>query len=230
MRWIAEIRALRVVALALLKAGMRAHFFRSVVPFAAAFLASTLALARPPTPEASNAPSSYVQPASVPFPTTALQAGVGPSGLVSTWRGDGGAGGSGRLGLLLFGVLAPDAVMRLNYATVDDRLLTVLSFGLTGYVPLRTIRPYARAAFVHQHEESRAAIAEAPGNAALGVGPGIRHRAGFAGALGAEAPIAQRGRSTFTFGGDVTASHFPDPRGPSTYVGGTLWITIHHAL
>ncbi len=226
----AEIPALWVVALALLTAGMRGHFLCFVLPFAAAFLASPLALAQPTSPEASSPPSSYVQPASVQFPKTALQAGVGPTGLASTWRGDGGAGGSGRLGLLLFGVIAPDAVVRLSYATVDDRLLTVLSFGLTGYVPLRIIRPYARAAFVHQHEESRAAIAEAPGNAALGVGPGIRHRAGFAGALGAEAPIAQRGRSTFTFGGDVTASHFPDPRGPSTYVGGTLWITIHHAL
>ena len=174
--------------------------------------------------------NTSVQNVSVSFPRTALQAGVGPTGLASTWRGDGGAGGSARLGLLLFGLFAPDAIGRLTYATVDDRMLTHLSFGVTGYVPLRRLRPYARAAFVHQHEESRAAIEDAPGNAALGVGPGIRHRAGFAGALGAEAPIAQQGRSTFTFGGDVTATHFPDPRGPATYVGGTLWITLHHAL
>jgi hypothetical protein len=209
------------------------------VLFASALFARAAHAASAPAPSApENAddadtvvPSRARSPASE-FPKTAVELGVGPTGLASTWRGDGGAGGSARLGLLLFGVLAPDVLMRLRYTTVDDRLLTYLSIGMTGYLPLGVVRPYARLAFVHQHEESRAAIEDGPGNAALGVGTGIRHRAGFAGGLGIETPVArmQHGRSLFTLGGDVTATQFPDPRGPSTYVDATLWVTLHHAL
>jgi hypothetical protein len=164
------------------------------------------------------------------FPRTAIQLGMGPSAIASTWRGDVAAGGSLRLGLLLLGVVSPDILTRLAYSTVDDRMLTYLSLGVTGYVPLRVVRPYARLAFAHQHEESRAAIEDQPGNALLGVGPGIRHRGGVAGALGVEAPLARKGRSIFSIGGDMSATHFPDPRGPATYFGGTLWASIHHGL
>lgn len=191
-----------------------------------------LALLGPSTTLAAEAPEATPRDTGPTnkFPRTALQAAVGPSAVTSTWRGDAGAGASARLGILLFGAFAPDVLTRLVYSTVDDRLLTYLSIGATAYVPLPRVRPYARLGFVHQHEESRAAIEDGPLSAALGVGPGIRHRAGFAGALGAETPVGTQGRSTFTLGGDVTATHFPDPRGPTTYFGGTLWVTLHHAL
>lgn len=167
---------------------------------------------------------------SVPFPKTALQVAMGPTGGASTWRGDPSAGGAFRLGLLVLGAFAPDVITRLSYSNVDDRMLTYLSLGVTGYVPLRVVRPYARLAFAHQHEESRAALEDHMGQSLLGVGHGVRHRGGFAGALGLEAPVGRQGRSHFTLGGDVTATHFPDPRGPSTYVGGTLWASLHHSL
>ncbi len=180
--------------------------------------------------EAETTPPAPPTSAVGAFPRTALQVGMGPSAVASTWRGDIAAGGSFRLGLLVLGVLAPDIVTRLAYSTVDDRMLTYLSLGVTGYVPLRIVRPYARLAFAHQHEESRAAIDDQPGNAVLGVGPGIRHRGGFAGAVGAEVPLGRKGRSVFSIGGDVNATHFPDPRGPATYFGGTLWAALHHGL
>ena len=130
----------------------------------------------------------------------------------------------------MFGFIAPDFVSRLAYSPVDDRLMTYLSVGVTGYLPLRVVRPYARLAFAHQHEESQAAIHEEPGGALLGVGTGIRHRGGFAGALGVEAPVARQGKSIFSIGGDLNATHFPDPRGPATYFGGTFWAALHYAL
>ncbi|MBK6693066.1 MAG: hypothetical protein IPG50_12820 [Myxococcales bacterium] len=179
---------------------------------------------------AEESPADAAAAGSETFPKTALQAAVGATGGVSTWRGDPGGGGAFRLGLLLGGVVAPDVVTKLAYSLVDDRLLTVLSFGVTGYLPLRVVRPYARLAFVHQHEESRAAIEDGPFNAALGVGAGIRHRAGGVASLGAEVPVMRRGRSFFTLGGDLSATHMPDGRGPSNYFGGTLWASIHHGL
>lgn len=200
-------------------------FFLAALVGSSALSARASAAEAPPSETSSAAPSDPRA-----FPRTAIQLGVGPSGSASTWRGDGGAGGAARLGLLLFGVVAPDVLTRLTYSTVDDRMLTYLSLGATGYLPLRVVRPYARLAFVHQHEESRAAIADGPGDAALGVGPGIRHRAGFAGALGAETIVGRQGKGVFTFGGDVTATHFPDPRGPATYVAGTVWVSLHYGL
>lgn len=195
----------------------------------AAALLMVATLARPA--HAADAPQTATSPKLVGgFPRTALEAGVGPTGVASTWRGDGGAGASARLGLLLFGVVSPDVLTRLQYSLVDDRMLTYLSLGVTGYIPLRVVRPYARAGFVHQHEESRAAIEDGPGQAALGVGPGIRHRAGFTTALGLDLPVGHQGASYFTLGGDVAATHFPDPRGPATYVAGTLWVTLHQGL
>lgn len=181
--------------------------------------------AEAPTPEPAGSTND-----SRAFPRTAVQLAVGPTGGASTWRGDALVGGAARLGVLLFGVVAPDVVTRLSYSMVDDRMLTYLSVGATGYLPLRIVRPYARLAFVHQHEESRAAIEDGPGDAALGVGPGIRHRAGLAGGLGAETVVGRQGKALFTLGGDVTATHFPDPRGPATYVAGTAWVSMHYGL
>lgn len=202
-----------------------ASFLGTLIGAIVAAGATSASAAEAPSPESSSAAGDPRA-----FPRTAIQLGVGPSGGASTWRGDGGAGGAARLGVLLFGVVAPDVVTRLTYSTVDDRMLTYLSLGATGYLPLRVVRPYARLAFVHQHEESRAAIEDGPGDAALGVGPGIRHRAGFAGALGAETIVGRQGKGVFTLGGDVTATHFPDPRGPSTYVAGTVWVSLHYGL
>jgi hypothetical protein len=199
--------------------------------FPHALSAALLAAFAPASASAAEEPEPAPQPvAERPFPKTALQFGLGPNAALSTWRGDVAGGGSLRIGLLLLGAVAPDFITRLNYASVDDRVATYLSLGVTGYLPLRLIRPYARLAFVHQHEESRAAIGEDPSHAALGVGHGIRHRAGYAGGLGLDVPVLQRGRSTFTFGGDVTATRFPDPRGPELYVAATFLASIHHAL
>lgn len=212
---------------------MRSRSSTTSLLAAAALLALALASRSAGAAEPDAAPASTTSKAAAsaePFPRTALEAHAGPTAMGSTWRGDGGAGVSTRAGLLLLGVVSPDVVTRLVYSTVDDRLLTHLSLGVTGYLPLRALRPYARLAFVHQHEESRAAIEDGPLNAALGVGPGIRHRAGASSALGVDVPMGRKGRSVFALGGDLTATYFPDDRGPAAYFGATLWASIHHGL
>ena len=159
-----------------------------------------------------------------------VEGALGPGASASTWRGDAAVQTSLFLGLRFGDLISIDALTRLGYATVDDRMLTYLSFGVTMFGRVWKLRPYARLALVHQHEEPRSAIKDDPGGAVLGVGNGIRHRGGFGGSLGLQIPIAQvRSTELFT-GGDVTSTYFPDSRGPAFYWGAGLWLGANFRL
>lgn len=108
---------------------------------------------------------------------------------------------------------------KLGYGTVDERLLTYLSLGPEVRPALsEVVRPYLRGTVVHQHEENVDAAQDQPYQALVGVGDGIRHRAGVAGALGVELPFAQHLVGDFYASLDLSATYFPDDRGPHRYL------------
>lgn len=110
-------------------------------------------------------------------------------------------------------------VGKLGYASVDERMLTYLSFGPEVRPQLfDRVRPYARATVVHQHEENVDAAQNQPFQALAGVGDGIRHRAGFAGALGLEIPFTEHRKGDWYASIDLAGTYFPDDRGPHRYL------------
>jgi len=146
----------------------------------------------------------------------------GTTTYASSWRGDYGAGGTLRAGLRFSRVFSVDFQVWESLATVNERLNTGLSLGITGVVPLRLVHPYARLFAMHQHEEGLVSVEYAPAGTLFGIGAGIRHRAAGGLSLGAEVPIPTRGdgRLTPVFFAEVTSSYFPDDTlGPHTYVG-----------
>jgi len=147
---------------------------------------------------------------------------AGATSYASTWRGDFGGGGTLRAGVRFEHVVAIDFQTWESYATVNKRDNTGLSLGVTGYLPLRSARPYARLFAMHQHEEALVSVENAPMGTVFGIGNGIRHRAGGGLSLGAEIPFAATGsekRLGWILVADATAQYFPDDAlGPHTYV------------
>lgn len=161
-----------------------------------------------------------------------IQVASGPQVQGSSWRGDTSLAQSLKLGARFENIIAIDALVRLGYATVDERVLTYISVGATLYGSLARgrVRPFGRLSAVHQHEEPMAAFRHDAFGALFGVGDGIRHRGGFGSSLGMDV-IVSKGRATeFLFGADANGTWFPDPRGPSIYYGGGLWAGLNYSL
>lgn len=136
----------------------------------------------------------------------------------STWRGDWMVGGQLRLGYRFARVIAIDAVGWEQYATVDERMNTGLTLGLSGFIPLERVRPFTRLFFIHQHEEGLVAVAEQPLGMVVGIGPGIRHRAGLGGTLGVEIPFSKSPTVEYLAFAGGTVTGFPDDTlGPAVY-------------
>lgn len=161
---------------------------------------------------------------------TEVQVASGPVANGSSWRGDGSLSQALKLGLRFKGIVSIDALTRLGYASVDDRVLTYLSLGSTLYARLGIARPYVRLALVHQHEEPTSAYRHDPVGALFGVGDGIRHRGGFGSSLGLDLVVAKMQRAELVVGADANGTWFPDPRGPNLYYGGGLWAGLDYGL
>jgi hypothetical protein len=170
------------------------------------------------------------QPAPGQRPSPEVQVFTGPGAYASSWRGDAQVGQALKLGFRFADLVAIDALTRLGYASVNERVVTYLSLGTTIYGRIRRVRPWARLALVHQHEESTSALRDDPFGALFGVGNGIRHRGGFGSALGFDVPVYTDKKAEFVFGADVSGVYFPDPRGPALYGGGSLWAGLNYGL
>jgi hypothetical protein len=158
---------------------------------------------------------------------------AGSAVYASSWRGDYGAGATLRAGVRFAHVFAVDFQAWESYATVNERLNTGLSLGVTGYLPLRLVHPYARLFAMHQHEEGLVSVENTPAGTLFGIGAGIRHRAAGGLSLGAEVPFATTNekRMAWLFFADVTATYFPDDTlGPHTYVGLNLGFGLDYLL
>jgi len=159
----------------------------------------------------------------------AVEMELGAGAAASTWQGD--AAGYGTLrGAYRFARFARLDVGSWNgRGRVDDRHLGMLILGASFWLPVGPVRPYARAAAVHQHEEPETSRRADPTGSAFGVADGIRHRGGAQAALGLDVPVMVKGwtRSRLLFGAEVAVTRFPDQRGPELYVfaGGSLGIS-----
>lgn len=171
----------------------------------------------PPPPVVQGA---LPQPAPPPAKVEVLL-GVGLAAGGSTWSGDPSGSVGLLLGVRLFRIVMPFVGARLGYSRVDQRLLIPLTFGITlgAPVPFRGERayPYLRAAFVHQHEESVAAVADNLAGALLGIGSGIRHRAGGHFGLGCDFTLTRSSRARLLFGPEVSLMYLTYSTGPSVY-------------
>lgn len=164
------------------------------------------------------APPPATPPALSPPPRAELLLKLALLGGGSTWEGDGLGYGSLLLALRLFRVVSLYGQARLGYARVDQRILTLLSVGLEGTYPIRsTYFPFVRLGFVHQHEESLAAAAQDPFGTLLGIGTGIRHRAGLHGSLGCDITLWRGRRGDILLGPELAFSYLGYSSGPSFY-------------
>jgi hypothetical protein len=146
----------------------------------------------------------------------------GAAGVGSTWKDDGGAMGQLRVGWRFARIVSVDAFGRLGYAAVDQRMMTGVGLGATGYLPVGPVRPFARIGIVHQHEEPVPAMGGDVFGALVGVGDGIRHRGGVTFGAGFDVPFAKTGAVEWLAGADFGATYFTDVRGPQWYLGGGL--------
>lgn len=169
-------------------------------------------------PTAPNAPQPAARPARPPA-RVELAVGVGIAGGSSNWTSDPAGYGAMTLGVRLFRIVTLFAGGALGYARVDQRLLTRLTFGVEvgGYI-LNRFYPRGYVAFVHQHEESLAAVAQEAGGALLGIGSGIRHRAGVHAGIGFDFVLTRRAAFDLTIGPDVSFTYLTYSSGPSFYV------------
>ncbi len=155
-----------------------------------------------------------------PAPVThgELHVALGVSGGATDWSGDPLGYGGVVLGFRLFRVVTPFVGGALGYARVDQRLLTRLTFGVDLGLPFwARFRPHVYAAFVHQHEESLASVAQEPAGALLGIGNGIRHRAGMHAGLGLDVVLRRSAAYDITLGPDVSFMYLGYSSGPTWY-------------
>jgi hypothetical protein len=159
-----------------------------------------------------------------------FQLGLGMSGHGTEWRGDGGGYGSLKLGVRFIDLVGVYLEGREGYATVDQRMLTLVSLGAQVWGRLGITRPYARLGFLHQHEESLAVFTDDVGSALFGVGDGIRHRFGGELGLGLDVPFWTRKDLSFFVGVEARGAVFPDDLGPLVYAGGGLNVGMSYEL
>lgn len=151
-------------------------------------------------------------------PRGELLVGLGGSAGLTDWSGDPVSYGSVALGLRLFGIITPFAEARVGGGRVDQRMLTFLSLGLAGtFQVTKKVAPRVFVGAVHQHEESLAAVAEAPFGALLGIGGGIRHRAGVQAGVGCDFTVYQKDRMVLTVGPELRGAYLTYSSGPSWY-------------
>jgi hypothetical protein len=160
-----------------------------------------------------------------------LQVDTGLALRKTTWRDDWSGGFQLGFGYRFARVVGLDFRVWEEMASVDTRLNTGLTIGITGTWPLPTLRPTARVYFIHQHEEGWVSVADHPWGTIAGIGTGIRHRAGAGLRLGVEVPFSKRKKVEWVgiFGVDTT--WFPDTSlGPSIYAGLSAGIGLNYAI
>ncbi|HEX7666802.1 MAG TPA: hypothetical protein VF407_19875, partial [Polyangiaceae bacterium] len=107
----------------------------------------------------------------------------------SSWPGDPAILSELRLGFRFMETGALYVQSGLGYAPVNQRELVQIAFGGQLWLRVWKLKPFVRLAVIHQHEESTASWKNDFGESLLGIGNGIRHRAGAEAALGMDFPF-----------------------------------------
>jgi hypothetical protein len=153
-----------------------------------------------------------------------LQIALGAAGEASSWQGDDAVYSTLQVGWRIKDLVSFDLLSRLGYGDVDDRVLTYFSLGAEIWGRIGKIRPHARLALAHQHEEPMMAIEADPFGALFGVGDGIRHRGGAQIGAGIDVPVGRLFRQPLALAIGASATWFPDDRGPTWYGG--AWVSL----
>jgi hypothetical protein len=150
-----------------------------------------------------------------------LDLNLGLQATTTEWPEDHGGGGSLDLGYWFTDRFGVSFVGKEQYATIDQRLMSYLSLNGAVRQDLGTMHLVGMLGVVHQHEETRAALMDAPVSALLGIGDGIRHRAGARAGVSLIVPILQhrRGEWYLAFALDTTVFSEAE-RGPQWMASG----------
>jgi hypothetical protein len=153
-----------------------------------------------------------------------LDVAGGLGATTSAWDDDTGTSSSLKVGYFFDGLpwLAPIFLARFELVPVDDRMVHYFSLGAEARHRLGPLRGYLRLGLVHVHEESRSAFEDHPFQSILGIGDGLRHRAGGNAGLGLELPVLRRGASDLYVVLDLGGTAFADDRGPAWYASATI--------
>jgi len=144
-----------------------------------------------------------------------LDLNLGLQATTTEWPADHGGGGSLDLGYWFGRTFGVKFVGKEHFAAVDERLMSYLSLNVAARRDVGSVRLVGSLGLVHQHEETRAALMEAPFSALLGIGDGIRHRAGGRAALSLAVPIVAHRRGEWYLAFDLDTTRFTEgERGP----------------
>lgn len=183
----------------------------------------------PPRPLAFAVPSLVAllaAPAAAGEATLDLGAAAG----LSSWEGDPAGTTVLRAGYRMDQWLGLHGEGRLGYAGVDERVLVLVGLGAQVWATFGDAQPFFRLTLTHQHEEPVDAIPNDVFGALLGVGDGIRHRAGLEPALGLDYVLWRDGALGVVVSAEASSQLYPDERGPAVYFFGGLGMGIRHAL
>ncbi len=202
---------------------------RGCAPAWLAVLATSLLIAAPCG--ADETPADAPPAPRPPHARGELQGTFGAQAGSSSWPGDPIALTTLQVAWRFHELVAPFFMGRTGYGVVNERSLLTLAIGLQVWVVRSgALRPYLRAAVEHQHEEPTQSVQRDPFGALLGVGDGIRHRAGGDFAAGTDVMLHHDARIDVYARIEAVADWFPDPRGPAVYGLGSAALGISHAF
>ncbi len=102
-----------------------------------------------------------------------------------------------------------------QYGSIDERLMSYYSVNAVFRTGLERFRLTGNAGFVHQHEETRAAIEDQPLASVFGVADGMRHRMATRAGGQLALPFHDHAKGDWYVGLDLDATYFADEdRGP----------------
>jgi hypothetical protein len=159
-----------------------------------------------------------------------IQFRAAAGGMGSSWLHDGQPVLSIQLGYRFVDLVAPYFLARIGYGNTNERVIEQIQLGVQLWARIGMARPYARFGVLHQHEEPWASVQADGLGALLGVGDGIRHRAGLEGALGVDLPFKQYKSFQFHATLEGIFTGIPDDKGPGIYAGGTIGLGFNYAL
>lgn len=136
-------------------------------------------------------------------------------GTSTGWEEDRAGGATLRAAWMWRDWIGAGFVGRQHYATVDERLLAYFAIGPVVRRAVGPVRVAASVGVVHQHEEPMEAIRHQPVRSLLGVGDGIRHRAGARAGVDVAIPFRRHRRGDFYAAIGVDATWFADDHGPA---------------
>ncbi|MDQ3295317.1 MAG: hypothetical protein M3619_01860 [Myxococcota bacterium] len=116
-----------------------------------------------------------------------------------------------------------------HYAPVDDRLMSYYSVNAAVRRDLGTLRLGVTLGFVHQHEQTRAAIEAQPLASLFGVADGMRHRMATRSGIQLALPIRDRAKGEWYVALDLDGTVFAEAdRGPRWMSSAGLSIGFTH--